>query len=79
MEHLADQLRKELGYDPDAESGVDDLIGYKDALEDLTYHIDVVLRRNAEGEISAADVCGTLWDMGFDPNPDGTPVPEAVR
>lgn len=75
MKWLCDNLKAECGYDDEGDTGVDSLIEYKNALEDLTTRVDLVLRQNAEGHFSAADVCAALWSMGFDPNEYGTPVP----
>lgn len=90
---LIDQLRADCGYHPEAEGSVDDLIAYKDALEDLIGRVDEVALANSgapEAEayrdrndvyaLSAADVMGELFSMGFGeaPEPDD-PYGEATR
>lgn len=78
MKDLITQLQEECEYDPEGEGSVDDLIGYKDALEDLVYRVDAIMLansghpdavrfRNREGlsYMSAADVTGALFGMGF--------------
>lgn len=62
---LIEKLRDECGYDPDQDGSVDDLIAYKDALEDLLARVDEAARENAYGGASAADVTGALFNMGF--------------
>lgn len=79
---LIEQLQRDCEYDPEGESSVDELIAYKDALEDLVGSVDTLLLCNsgtaaathyrAQNEyvyLSAADVCGGLFGMGFGADP----------
>lgn len=78
------KLQEACGYDPLGEGAVDYLIAYKDELEDLVGRVDEVAlanagdpaaeayrRRRGESTISAADVTGALFSMGFGEVPDG--------
>ena len=80
---LIEQLRASCHYSPDQESTVDQLIDYKDALEDLVGRVDELALANngepaaeryraerCERTISAADVMGGLFSMGFGELPD---------
>lgn len=75
---LVEKLQEECEYDPEGDSTVDNLIAYKDALEDLVYAVDGILLCNSGTAIaahhrahndlaylSAADVCGALYSKGF--------------
>jgi len=79
---LIEQLQEECEYDPEGDGSVDNLIAYKDALEDIVGRIDGVLLCNsgtavaahyrAQHEydcLSAADVCGALFGMGLGADP----------
>lgn len=37
-------------------------------LEGIVYRIEEALRANVRGDLSAADLCGVLWDIGLDPS-----------
>lgn len=79
---LIEELQQECDYDPEGDSPVDNLIAYKDALEDLVGQVDSILLcnsghpaavkyRNASDFVylSAADVCGALFEKGFGETP----------
>lgn len=73
-----EQLRQSTGYGPEADGPVDDLIAYKDALEDLVGAIDEAALQNSgapeaarwrektgEAALSAGDVCQVLFELGL--------------
>lgn len=66
---IIDVLREECGYDDERDGSVDELIAYKDALEDVVARAEELLAENRKGQLSAADVTGGLWEIGFDPDP----------
>lgn len=47
------------------DGGVDGLIAYKDALEDIVAQIDAAARDNAAGHCTAADVMGVVFGLGL--------------
>lgn len=78
MSGVIETLKAECEYHELAEGPVDNLIEYKDALEDLVGRIDELMRLNSAaaeaeawrrerglGTLSASDVTGALFGMGF--------------
>ena len=56
-------LKEELGYDELEDGSVDDLIAYKDALEDALDAAEHKLRNLANAAGAAKDIDETLWEL----------------
>lgn len=68
--YFTEKLRRDVGYDPDGEATLDQLIAYKDALEDLVNDIDRVASSNALDRISGADAMGYIFNRGLGELPE---------
>lgn len=71
-----DELREATGYDPDADGSVDDLIAYKDALEDAYAadaraldRINVILSEPSWSVGMLEDFAAIVADTGREPVP----------
>lgn len=61
---LIEQLQADCGYDPEGDSPVDALIGYKDALEDLLGSAEEQLERRAAEAFRARNADDQRWQNG---------------
>lgn len=69
-EHTLDEMRSDCNYHPEKEGDVDDLIAYKDALEDklcdvLAAFARIASRTGGSAADVAEEVYGELYGLGY--------------
>lgn len=60
--NVLNELQEACGYDPEGDTGVDSLISYKDACEDLVYTVQAVLTEAIKTLGAAIEQDGTYWE-----------------